>query len=162
MDVRVLRYFIIFASAFWLDRWTKELAVKFLSQDSIFVNSLLNFSLQWNRGVSFSWLSFDSTAGVIALTLGVLAIIVLFGFYTWGQFRLGKILYAETFVLAGALSNVLDRFKHGAVIDFIDFHLGSWHFATFNVADIFICVGITWLMLMQIKEVYDAQRKNNR
>ena len=157
-----MRYLIIFASSFWLDRWTKNLAIKFLSQDSIVVNNWLNFSLQWNRGVSFSLFSFDSPWGVFGLTLGVMVVIVLFGFYAVGQFRNGKLLYGETLVMAGALSNLVDRFKHGAVADFIDFHLGSWHFATVNIADVFIFLGITWLMLVQVKEVYDAKIKINR
>lgn len=162
MNAVIMRYLILFTSAFWLDRWTKHLAIKYLSENSITVNAWVNFSLQWNRGVSFSWFSFESPLGALVLTLGVLAVIVLFSFYTIGQFRSGKLLYGEMLVLAGALSNIVDRFKHGAVVDFLDLHLGTWHFATFNVADICICVGITWLMLNQVKEVYDAKTKNNR
>ena len=162
MNAAIMRYLIIFASSFWFDRWTKGLAIKFLSEDPTMITGWLNFSLQWNRGVSFSLLSFDNPLGIGALTLGIVVIIILFGFYAVGQFRTGKLLYGETLVLAGALSNLVDRFKHGAVVDFIDFHLGSWHFATFNVADICIFLGIMWLMLMQVKEVYDAKIKNNR
>lgn len=160
MNAIILQYLIVFAGSFWLDRWTKHLAIHLLSQDAVTITSWLDFSLQWNRGISFSWFTFDSTAGYLALTAAVMVVIVLFAIYTVGQYRNGKFLHGEMLVLAGALSNVVDRFKHGAVTDFIDFHLGSWHFATFNVADICICFGITWIMLMQIKEVYDARVKN--
>ena len=161
MNAIMLQYMIIFAGFFWLDRWTKELAIRLLSQDSTAINSWFNLSLQWNRGISFSWFSPDSAIGYIALTAGVIAVIVLFAIYTVGQYRSGKFLYGEMLVLAGALSNVVDRFQHGAVTDFIDLHWGTWHFATFNVADICICFGITWIMLMQVKEVYDARIKGN-
>ncbi len=161
MNSFILRYLIILTSGFWLDRWSKNLAVLFLEAQDYFVTPWLNFSLQWNRGVSFSWFTSYSTAGYVALTLGVFAVIVLFGFYTWGQYRTGKTLYGEMFVLAGAASNFVDRVRHGAVIDFIDLHLGSWHFATFNIADMCICAGITWLVLVQVKEVYDAKFEKN-
>lgn len=162
MNAALMQYMIVFASSFWLDRWTKSLAIKFLSEDSIVVNALCNFSLQWNKGVSFGWFSFESPLASLGLLLGVLVIIVLFTFYTIGQYRAGKLLYGETLVLAGALSNIVDRFKHGAVVDYIDLHIGSWHFAVFNVADMCICIGITWLILTQVKEVYDAKAKINR
>jgi signal peptidase II len=162
MNALVLRYLIIFASSLWLDRWSKNLMIKLLALKDMAINPFLNFSLQWNKGISFSWFTSQSTLGYIALTVGILAIIILFGFYTYGQHRLGKQLYGEVFVLAGAVSNLIDRLRHGAVVDFIDVHLGSWHFATFNVADMFICVGISWLMLVQVKEVYDAYVQKNR
>lgn len=158
--VGMLQYAIIFASVFWLDQWTKNIALKVLAKiDAMFVNPLLNFSLQWNKGISFSLMSVDSTWGVLSLTAGIVVVIVLFAFYAWGQYRLGKPLYAEMLVLAGAVSNIVDRVRYGAVVDFIDVHYRDWHFATFNVADIFICLGITWLVLSQIKEVYDARTK---
>ncbi|MBM3887394.1 signal peptidase II [Candidatus Dependentiae bacterium] len=114
-----------------------------------------------NKGVSFSWFASESTLGYIMLTIAVFAIIVLFVFYAVGQYRLGYPLYGECCVLAGAVSNFIDRIQYGGVIDFIDFHIGSWHFPTFNIADIYICTGITWLVLVQVKEVYDAQSKKN-
>lgn len=161
MNPLFLEYLIIFAGSFWLDRWTKQLAVRLLSQEPLAVTAWLDFSLQWNRGISFSWLTFDSMFGYVAITVLVIAVIGVFAVYTVGQYRSGKFLYGEMLVLSGALSNLMDRFQHGAVVDFIDFHLGSWHFATFNIADICICFGMTWIMLMQIKEVYDARVKNN-
>lgn len=161
MNPLFLGYLIIFSGSFWLDRWTKQLAIRLLSHEPLAVTSWLDFNLQWNRGISFSWFTFDSTFGYVAITALVIAVIAIFGLYTVGQYRTGNFLYGEMVVLSGALSNVIDRFKHGAVVDFIDFHIGSWHFATFNIADICICFGITWIMLMQIKEVYDARVKNN-
>ena len=162
MNAMTLQYLIIFSAGFWLDRWTKHLAIRLLSQDPVSVTTWLDFSLQWNRGISFSWFTVDSTGGYIALTAAVVVVVVLFALYTIGQYRTGNFLYGEMLVLAGALSNVVDRIKYGAVTDFIDFHWKTWHFATFYVADICICFGITWIMLMQIKEVYDARIKNNR
>ena len=161
MNTRILSYLIIFTSGFWFDRWSKGLALQVLSIKDFYVNAWLNFSLQWNRGVSFSWFATNSTAGYVVLTLGIIVVIVLFCFYAWGQYLTNKSLYGEALVIAGAISNLVDRVYYGAVIDFIDVHLGSWHFATFNGADMCICAGITWLILMQIKEVYDAHCEKN-
>jgi signal peptidase II len=141
---------------------TKRLAQHFLSQDSIVVNTWLNFELHWNRGISFSWFSFSSPGKFFLLSLAIVAVITLFGIYVWAQYKQGKKLYCEMLVLAGALSNLVDRFKFGAVLDFVDFHVGSWHFAVFNIADVFISLGIIGLMLLQVKEWYDARVETNR
>lgn len=162
MNGLILSYMITFASAFWFDRWSKKMILKLLTNQPLFLNNWLNFSLQWNHGISFSWFSTAHPWGSFALIAAIIAVIILFCFYSWGQYKTGKLLYGESLVLAGALSNLVDRFQHGAVVDFIDFHLGTWHFATFNIADVCICLGISWLMLNQIKEVYDAaQSKKN-
>lgn len=161
MNLVLFRYLILLSTSFWFDRWTKKFALQAFSGQQAYVNPFVNFSLQWNRGVSFSWFTPETTVGFIALTAAVIAIIFLFALYTYAQFRQGKHLYAEMLVLAGACSNLYDRFQYGAVVDFIDFHIGSWHFATFNVADMCICLGMAWLMIVQVKEGYEAYVKKN-
>lgn len=161
MNAILFRYVILLTGGFWIDRWTKMIALRTLEVNSVYVNPVMNFSLEWNRGVSFSWFTPETTTGFIALTIGVMTVTALFGLYTWGQYRMGKLLYGQMLVMGGACSNLVDRFKYGAVVDFIDLHIGSWHFATFNFADVCICLGITWLMLVEVKEVYDAYVQKN-
>ncbi len=161
MNSVILRYIILFASSFWLDRWIKNLVLRFLSHDSMIVNAWLNFEVHWNRGISFGWFSFSSPGKFFLLSLAIIAVICLFCLYVWGQHQQGKPLYFEMLVLTGALSNLVDRLKFGAVLDFIDFHVGAWHFAVFNFADICISLGIIGLLLLQVKELYDARGEKN-
>lgn len=102
----------------------------------------LNFTLTYNYGISFGWLSQGSVwvSGVlIALALGITLLVGVWFFRTpdeKGWERIGL-----CFVLGGAIGNLIDRGYRGYVVDFIDVYVGTWHWYTFNLADSFICVG---------------------
>jgi signal peptidase II len=76
---------------------------------------------------------------------------VLFSLYAVVQHLNGIPIYFESFVVGGAISNIIDRVHYGVVIDFIDLHLGIWHWATFNIADVFIMVGVLGVLFKSIK-----------
>lgn len=102
----------------------------------------LNFTLKYNTGAAFSFLA--EFPGWQQWFLGMLAVIVsgiLVGWMLFIPSQLWLALCALSLIVGGALSNVIDRVWHGYVIDFIDFHIYTWHFATFNVADSAITVG---------------------
>ncbi|KKQ49210.1 MAG: Lipoprotein signal peptidase [candidate division TM6 bacterium GW2011_GWF2_38_10] len=111
--------------------------------------SCMNFSLLWNRGVT--WGLFDDTAEVgFYILLGFIVLVTLFfAVYTfyYRYYCQRAFIVFEICVLSGAISNSVDRFLYGAVIDFIQLHLGSWYWPTFNVADIFIVIGVSGLMV---------------
>ncbi|MDR3126690.1 MAG: signal peptidase II [Rickettsiales bacterium] len=110
------------------------------------VTGFFDIILVWNTGISFSFLSGDTQAMrwlLIAVSLAVTAVI--FRFMGREETRLGRTGYA--FVIAGALGNVVDRVRYGAVVDFLDFHAGSLHWPAFNVADMLICLGVALLLL---------------
>ena len=129
-----------------VDTSTKEAALMFLDGRVVPVLQVLNFTLGFNRGVSFGLFSAEGPAGRWALVLLTLAISGLVG-WLWHRAKapLDRLGYAA--VLGGALGNLVDRLPDGAVTDFIDFHVAGWHFPTFNLADIAISAGVALLLI---------------
>ncbi len=107
----------------------------------------LNFTLVYNEGAAFSFLA--DMGGWQRWFLAALAIGVSIGLIFWLS-RLPKVWTAEVvslnLILSGAIGNVIDRIWQGKVTDFIDFYIGSWHYATFNIADIAISIGAVLLI----------------
>ena len=133
-----------------------------LSQDrlefiSIPLLPFFNLVMVWNKGVSFGLFQNDSLYGVMALA--GLALIVSIGFFVAFLRSESKLLMvASLMVVGGALGNIWDRVRFGAVVDFLDFHVAGWHYPAFNVADSCIVVGI---MLFLFKTVFlDGKSKS--
>lgn len=132
-----------------LDQWTKFLAVKHLSVNNPHaVISFFNLTLTFNTGTAFSFLT-SASGWQIWLLIG-LALVVCLLILVW----LGKIPRQANWLAAslvlifgGALGNLIDRFHYGHVIDFIDLHINSWHYPTFNLADSAICIGVVMLII---------------
>ncbi len=105
----------------------------------------LAFYRTYNDGVSFSMLSGFGAAGLVALSVVVLALVL----WIWSSVEQGRFFAHLGFSLisAGAIGNIIDRSTLGVVIDFIQFHTANWSFAIFNVADIYISVGVGAIIL---------------
>ncbi|HTM63854.1 MAG TPA: signal peptidase II [Gammaproteobacteria bacterium] len=110
---------------------------------------ILNLTLAYNTGAAFSFL--NSASGWQHFLLGGLALVVTIFIISWLA-SLKRNQYwqniALSLIAAGALGNAWDRILYGHVIDFVNFHLNSWHFAIFNLADSAICVGAFMLIVM--------------
>lgn len=110
------------------------------------VAPFLNLALTWNRGMSFGL--FDTDARLNAVVFTVLAAIIVLGLVVWlARVRQTLLALAIGCVIGGAVGNVIDRLLRGAVVDFLDFHLGRWHFYVFNLADSAISVGVGLMVL---------------
>ena len=109
------------------------------------VTSFLNLTYVQNTGVSFGLLK-DLNA-LHPHFLSFLTLFIAFGFYLWCQkARTFALRYGLVLIVGGALGNILDRFCRLGVVDFIDFHLKSWNFPAFNIADIAITSGALLLL----------------
>lgn len=110
------------------------------------ITSFFNIVLVWNPGISFGMFRADSAEGRWALTALALAITV--GLLVWmvRNTRL-SVAVAIGLIVGGALGNVIDRIRFGAVVDFLDFHVSGWHWPAFNVADSAITVGAVLLIV---------------
>ena len=131
-----------------LDQITKWVALSGLNlgENPITVTSFFNLVLVWNRGVSFGM--FNNAGAYGPMILSGIAIAVVLGLVYWlrqAENRLTVI--ALGLVIGGALGNVIDRFRFGAVVDFLDLHIAGYHWPAFNVADAAICVGAVLLLL---------------
>jgi len=138
---KILWYVGIFLTSFLADRLTKLWAIV-NAQEPIIVCKNLNWSLSWNRGVSWSFFNNASVTGFYLLTFVLIAMISIFAIYAFIQYKNRCDISFEVLMLSGALSNIADRFCYGAVADFIDFYVGAWHWPTFNLADTFIFIGV--------------------
>ena len=142
---------LIVLSIFLFDRLTKIYVIylndKFLGSE-IFSSKFLNISLIWNEGIAFGLLSFNEKIFYNLLTFIILVIILVIFFMVLKSYGLKK--YSLLMILGGALGNVYDRIFYRAVPDFIDFHIGNFHWFIFNVADIFITLGVIFMIIIEI------------
>ena len=142
---------IIILSIFILDRLTKLYVIyldKINSSSEIFSSKFLNIYLIWNEGIAFGLFSFNQNNLYNFLTLFILAIIFVI-LYVISKSR-GFKKYSLLMIFGGALGNVFDRIIYKAVPDFIDFHIGNFHWFIFNVSDIFITLGVISLISLEI------------
>ena len=142
---------------FILDRITK-IYVLHLTQgnfgNEIYSSKYLNIFPIWNKGISFGLLSFDKTNLYNLLSFFIfviLLVLIIMAIRSQSLKRLSLLI-----VIGGALGNLYDRLKYNGVLDFIDFHVGNFHWFIFNVADIFITLGIISMILIE----FNSKKKN--
>ena len=105
-----------------------------------------NLVLTYNRGMSFGL--FNQGAGLNALMFSLVAAVIVAVLVYWlSRVESPFLAIAIGLVIGGAIGNVIDRIRLGAVVDFLDFYIGSWHWPAFNVADSAICVGVAAMLL---------------
>ena len=133
---------------FGIDRYSKIEIINNFSEISFYLNDFLNFDLIWNTGIGFGFFSTNSTLVYNLVTILIILVILFIVSMFIVSERLDKLIYS--IVIGGALGNLYDRFVYKAVPDFIDIHYNNFHWFTFNVADIFITIGILILILRNI------------
>ncbi len=129
-----------------IDQLTKWFASEHLPfQEPVNIFPMFSLYLTYNKGIAFSMLTWLGSGGLIALS----AVIIGFMIYLWKQVPRHQqlALLGFTFVIAGALGNLIDRITQGYVVDFFLFHTQSWAFAVFNVADGFITIGAICIII---------------
>ena len=145
-------------SIFFFDRISKIYVIyldnKFLGNE-IFSSKYLNITLVWNEGIAFGFFSFGDKSLYNFLTFLISTVILVIVFMIIKS--QGSKKYILLIILGGALGNVFDRIFYKAVPDFIDFHIGNFHWFIFNVSDIFITIGVISMILKEIfgKEYYE-------
>ena len=150
-------YFLaIILFIFGIDRYSKIEIINNFSDTRVYLNDFLNFDLIWNTGIGFGLLKSNTALfyNLISTLIG-LVVIILFFLALRGK-SLDKIIYS--IIIGGALGNFFDRLIYKAVPDFIDFHIGNFHWFIFNVSDIFITLGIMGMILM---EIFSKNKKEN-
>ena len=152
----------IVTSIFFLDRITKVFVIQLdrnnLSSD-IFSSAYLNIVLVWNKGIAFGLFSFDESHlyNILSLIISIVVVVLVI----MSQKSQGFKRYALLMIIGGALGNLYDRIFFSAVPDFIDFHVGSFHWFIFNVSDIFITLGVICMIFFELidKNKYDDNKK---
>ena len=150
---------IIVLSIFILDRLTKIYIIyldKINSGSELYLSKYLNIYLIWNKGIAFGLFSLDEKNFYNYLTIFIFIIIVLILFWIIKSKGVQK--YALLMISGGALGNLFDRIFYRAVPDFIDLHINNFHWFIFNIADIFITIGV-FLMILSEFIVKDRNEK---
>ncbi len=142
--------FFLILAIFLLDRISKIYVIdqskKSLS-NNLFLSDYLNISLMWNEGIAFGLFAFDESFFYNFITILIIMVIIIVFFMILKNKGYKK--YSLILILGGALGNLYDRIFFGAVPDFIDFHIGDFHWFVFNVADIFISIGVIIMILSE-------------
>ena len=154
-------YLILFIIIFSTDRLTKIYILNLAEINNtldIYITSFLNFYLIWNKGIAFGLLSFDQNIAYDFITffIALVTLIIFIIAIKSSDFKC----YLFMVIFSGSIGNLFDRFYFSAVPDFIDFHINDFHWFIFNVADIFISLGVICLIFVEIFIKKEANDKN--
>ena len=149
---------LIIVLIFVADRFSKIKIINYVlsNNKSIYVNDYLNLELVWNSGIGFGLLNLDAGIWYHFISLIIFLVILAIIYFMTQSINLDKIFFS--LVLGGALGNLYDRALYFSVPDFIDIHFNDFHWFTFNIADIFISLGI---ILILLKEVFLKKHEKN-
>ena len=149
---------LIIIIIFSLDRISKFYVI-FKSEtnlsSSLYNSKFLNIDLIWNEGIAFGLFSFDQSLYYNLLTLVIILITLIISWLMLRAKGLEKISFLM--IIGGSLGNLYDRINYSSVPDFIDFHISNFHWFIFNVADIFISLGVLLLIILEVfkKKTYE-------
>ena len=135
---------------FFFDRITKKIIIS-LTQENfgqpIFSSEYLNISLVWNQGIAFGLFSFSEsyTYNILTILITLVVFIIFYMIIKNDGFKK----FSLIMIMGGALGNLYDRIFFSAVPDFFDFHVGNFHWFIFNIADIFITIGVIFMILFE-------------
>ena len=151
--------FSIIIFIFLIDRVSKLLIIgspETYEQYGINVTTFLNFNLIWNEGIAFGLFSFNERLYYNFLTIIICLIVIVI---IWLMFRSeGFEKFSYIMIIGGSFGNIFDRIYYSAVPDFIDLHFNNYHWFIFNVADIFITLGIMFLISI---EIFNSKKRKN-
>ena len=156
---KYIYFFLILLIIFFLDRVSKIYILSLANSElylDIYINKFLNIYLIWNTGIGFGLLSFDDTLIYNITTFIIVIINFILIYFTFVSDNSKSVFFA--FILGGSLGNLFDRFYYSAVPDFIDIHFNNYHWFIFNVADIFITLGIVFLICI---EIFGSKKQKN-
>ena len=151
-------FFILIISLFITDRLVKNEILDILKDlDYLFINDYLNLNLVFNTGIGFGLFSLNDGIFYNILSIFIFFIILILLSLMFKSSVSEKIFFS--FIIGGAIGNLYDRIIFKAVPDFIDFHVKEFHWFTFNIADIFISLGIIFMILKEL--VFKKQKNEN-
>ena len=154
IKIKVRKFFLNFIFIlilFCIDRFSKIYIIELSEKTNvteIYLTSFLNSYLVWNAGIAFGLFSLSSelTYNLFTALIAAINLIIIYLAVVTKDFRR----YFFLLILGGSLGNLFDRLFYGSVPDFIDFHIGNFHWFIFNIADIFITVGVICLILAEL------------
>lgn len=141
-------FLILILLIFTFDRYAKLIVINNFSEQNYFVNDYINFDLIWNTGIGFGLLDTQSTLFYNFVTTLIGLVILILIYIMINSKNLDKLIYST--IIGGAIGNFYDRITFKAVPDFIDLHYNNFHWFVFNLADVFITIGILTLIISEM------------
>ena len=138
---------------FFLDRISKILVISYSKKSfstDLFSSKFLNISLIWNEGIAFGLFSFEESRLYDFLTIFIFIVVIVIFFMILKNDGMKK--FSLLMIFGGAIGNIYDRIFFKAVPDFIDIHIGNFHWFIFNVSDIFISLGVLFLIYLELMD----------
>ena len=148
--IPVKNILIIALFVFMMDQLTKLVVIHYMDLSGLlyikFLPPIMNFKMAWNEGINFGL--FASRSNVVKWFLILIALVICLYFLVWmrNETRIIHQIFGGL-IIGGALGNVFDRLFYRSVPDFIDFHVGNFHWFIFNIADVFISLGVFFMIL---------------
>tara|TARA_Y100000389_G_C17152235_1_gene360142 strand:- start:132 stop:602 length:471 start_codon:yes stop_codon:yes gene_type:complete len=143
--------FFFILGIFLIDRLSKVSIINIANKNEepkIFESSFINLDLVWNDGIAFGLFSFDQKIYYNSLTIIIILITLIILWMIIKTKGLEKLAFMMIF--GGSIGNIFDRIYYSSVPDFIDIHINNFHWFIFNAADIFISLGVTLLIMLEI------------
>ena len=153
-----IKFAIIF-SIFLIDQVSKYYIINVFEfqNETIYLSSFLNLQLIWNEGIAFGLLSFENDLYYNSITFVIIIVILILLFLIKNDDQYS---YFYSIIVGGALGNLIDRIRYSSVPDFIDFHISNFHWFVFNIADIFVSLGVICLIVAEIFFNKNVNEKN--
>ena len=153
-----IKFAIIF-SIFLIDQVSKYYIINVFEyqNEAIYLSSFLNLQLIWNEGIAFGLLSFENDLYYNSITFVIIIVISILLFLIKNDDQYS---YFYSMIVGGALGNLIDRIRYSSVPDFIDFHISNFHWFVFNIADIFVSLGVICLIVAEIFFNKNVNEKN--
>ena len=153
-----IKFFIIFLIIL-IDQISKYYIINIFEfqNEAIYLSSFLNFQLIWNEGIAFGLLSFENDLYYNSITFVIIIVISILLFLIKNDDQYS---YFYSIIVGGALGNLIDRIRYSSVPDFIDFHISNFHWFVFNIADIFVSLGVICLIVAEIFFNKNVNEKN--
>ena len=151
--------FVIIFLIFLIDQVSKYYIINIFEfqNEAIYLSSFLNFQLIWNEGIAFGLLSFENNLYYNSITFVIIIVISILLFLIKNDDQYS---YFYSIIVGGALGNLIDRIRYSSVPDFIDFHISNFHWFVFNIADIFVSLGVICLIVAEIFFNKNVNEKN--
>ena len=151
--------FLIIVSIFLIDQVSKYYIINIFKfqNEVIYLSKFLNLQLIWNEGIAFGLLSFENDLYYNSITFVIIIVILILLFLIKNDDQYS---YFYSIIVGGALGNLIDRIRYSSVPDFIDFHISNFHWFVFNIADIFVSLGVICLIVAEIFFNKNVNEKN--
>jgi signal peptidase II len=159
-NTKIIIYIALVLLVLALDRISKTIILNILEDAGkvdVYINSFFSLFLAWNKGIGFGLFSFDENYIYNGITLFIFIINLIIVYLIYKE-KTPKT-YFLAIILGGSIGNLFDRYYYSAVPDFIDLNYKGYHWFIFNVADIFITLGIICLILA---ELLNYEKQNDK